>query len=161
MAQQVIKPDEGRLWKEELVHIERERANYHVSPGYSVEIKTLPTAQPLHWLRLGLHDMGQHSAIAIGYGVLIALVYAIISGLTLSSQLYQVWIQLTAGFILLAPMMALGFYGVSRKAERSEHVSFRDMFNVWRINPKGMLGMGLLIVLLFLTWFMVSMSMAA
>ncbi|HEY0721986.1 MAG TPA: DUF2189 domain-containing protein [Gammaproteobacteria bacterium] len=161
MVQQVIKPDEGRLWKEELVHIERDRANYHVSPGYYLEIKTLPTAQPFHWLRLGLHDLGQHYAIAIGYGAVIALVYALIVGFTLSNQLYEVMIQLTAGFILLAPMMALGFYGVSRKLERSEHVSFSDMFSVWRINPKGVLGMGLLIVLLFLTWFMVSMSTAA
>lgn len=161
MAQQVIKPDEGRLWKEELVNIERDRANYHVSPGYYPEIKKLTTAQPFHWLRMGLHDLRQHSTIAIGYGALIALIYAIISGLTISSQFYQVWIQLTAGFILLAPMMALGFYGVSRKTERSEHVSFSDMFHVWRINPKGMLGMGLLIVLMFLTWFMVSMQLAA
>jgi len=161
MVQQVIKSDEGRLWKEELVHIERDRANYHVSPGYFLEIKKLPTAQPLHWLRLGLHDLGQHYAIAIGYGLVIALVYAVIVGLAVSTQLYHVGIQLTSGFILLAPMMALGFYGVSRKTERSEHVSFSDTLHAWRINPRGVLGMGLLIVLLFLTWFMVSMSTAA
>lgn len=161
MAQQVVKPDEGRLWKEELVHIERDRANYHVSPGYYLEIKKLPTAQPFHWLRMGLHDLGQHSALAIGYGALIALIYAVIVGLAVSSQLYRVGIQLTAGFILLAPMMALGFYGISRKTERSEHVTFGDTLRSWRINPKGMLGMGLLIVLLFLTWFMVSMQTVA
>lgn len=161
MAPQVIKPDEQRLWKDELVNVEREKANHHVSPGYFPEIKHLTMSQPLIWLKKGFEDLRSDPGSAIGYGAVIAVIYALIVAFALSTQLYHVGVQLTAGFILLAPMMALGFYGISQKHERGERASFRDSIRAWRSNPKGMLGMGVLIVLLFLTWFMVSMQTAA
>ncbi len=92
---------------------------------------------------------------------MIAVVYGAIVAFALSTQLYQVGVQLTAGFILLAPMMALGFYAISQKNEQGEKVTFLDTFRIWRRNHKGLLGMGLLLVLLFLSWFMTSMWTAA
>lgn len=161
MAQQSSKIDDRRLWKEDLVSIERDRSAYHVSPGYRPEIKHLTMDQPLMWLRKGWQDLSKHPAIGIGYGAIIALVYGFIVALALRTQQYHIGVQLTAGFILLAPIMALGFYGVSQKDEKGEKVSFGDSFRTWRRNPQGTLGMGVLMVLVFLTWFMVSMWAAA
>ncbi len=161
MAPQIAHPDDRRLWKDELVNIERDRSAYHVSPGYRPEIQTLTMDQPMVWLRKGWQDLRRNPVIAIAYGAVIALVYAAIVFFALSTQLYQVGIQLTAGFILLAPMMALGFYGISQKNERGEQARFLDTFRIWRVNHRGLLGMGLLMVLLFLAWFMTSMWTAA
>ncbi|HEX9803407.1 MAG TPA: DUF2189 domain-containing protein [Gammaproteobacteria bacterium] len=153
--------DDRRLWKDELVNIERDRSAYHVSPGYRPEIRQLTMDQPINWLRQGWQDLRRDPGVAIGYGALIAVIYAAIVGIALTTELYHVGLQLTAGFILLAPMMALGFYGISQKHERGESATFRDTLQAWRCNAKGMLGMGVLIVLLFVTWFMVSMQTAA
>jgi uncharacterized membrane protein len=161
MAHQVSNVDDRRLWKDELVNIERDRSAYHVSPGYRPEIRQLTMDQPMVWLRKGWQDLRSNPGIAIGYGAVIAVIYAAIVALAMSAQRYDLVLQLTAGFILLAPMMALGFYGISKKHERGESASFRDVIQAWRSNPKGMLGMGVLIILLFLTWFMLSMQTAA
>lgn len=160
MAQQV---DNGkdRLWKEDLAPIERDRADYHVSPGYFPEIKQLTMDRPFVWLRKGWADLRRNPFIAIGYGALIAVVYAAIVGFALSTQLYHLGIQLTAGFILLAPLVALGFYGISQRAERGEPVSFVHVFRAWGYNPNGVLGLGAVLVLLFLVWFMISMQATA
>ena len=161
MAPQIAHPDDRRLWKDELVEIERDRSAYHVSPGYRPEIQTLSMDQPMVWIRKGWQDLRRNPVIAIAYGAIIALVYAAIVFFALTTQLYQVGVQLTAGFILLAPMMALGFYGISQKNERGEQPKFLDTFRIWRRNHRGLLGMGLLMVLLFLAWFMSSMWTAA
>ena len=161
MVQQVDNGDKDRLWKEDLVPIERDRSGYHVSPGYLPEIMQLTMAQPLVWLRKGWEDLRRNPFIAVGYGALIALVYAAIVGFALSTQFYHLGIQLTAGFILLAPLMALGFYGISKRVEQGESVSFRHVFQAWRHNPNGVLGLGAVMALLFLAWFMVSMLSTA
>ncbi len=161
MAPQVIHPDDRRLWKDELVTIERDRSDFHVSPGYLTEIRHISMDQPAVWLRKGWQDLKRNPVIAISYGAVIAVIYAAIIAFAWGTQLYHVGVQLTAGFILLAPMMALGFYGISQKNERGERVTFLDTFRTWRQNHKGLLGMGLLLVLLFLAWFMSSMWTAA
>lgn len=161
MAHQTTNVDDRRLWKDELVNIKRDKSDYHVSPGYRPEINLLTMDRPLVWLKKGWQDLRRNPGVSIGYGAFIAVLYAAIVVFALVTEFYHVGIQLTAGFILLAPMLAMGFYGVSQKAERGETVSFRDTFRAWRQNPKGILGMGVVIVLLFLTWFMVSMWTAA
>lgn len=161
MAPQIASPDDRRLWKDELVKIERDRSDFHVSPGYLTEIRHLSMEQPLTWVRKGWQDLKHNPVIAISYGAVIAVIYAVIVAFAMSTQLYRVGIQLTAGFVLLAPMMALGFYGISQKIERGEKVHFLDTFRTWRRNHKGLLGMGLILVLLFLSWFMSSMWTAA
>jgi uncharacterized membrane protein len=161
MVQQVDNGEKDRLWKEDLVPIERDRPDYHVSPGYLPEIRQLSMGQPLVWLRKGQEDLRRHPFIAIAYGALIAVIYAAIVAFAVSTQLYHLGIQLTAGFVLLAPLVALGFYGVSKRAEQGERVSFVHMFRAWGHNPNGVLGLGAVLVLLFMVWFMISMQTTA
>ena len=161
MVQQVDNSDKDRLWKEDLVPIERDRPDYHVSPGYLPEIKQLTMGQPLVWLRKGWKDLRRNPIIGVAYGALIVVIYAAIVGFAVSTQLYHLGIQLTAGFILLAPVMALGFYGISKRVEQGEPVALRHVFQAWRRNPNGVLGLGAMMVLLFLVWFMLSMQATA
>lgn len=161
MAPQSVHPDNRRLWKDELVPIERDQSAYHVSPGYRPEIRLLTMDQPMIWIRKGWQDLKRHPILAIGYGALIAIIYGAIVAYALSAQFYGIGVQLTAGFILLAPLMAVGFYSISRKMERGEPPRFRDAFSDLRHSHKGLLGMGALLVLVFLSWFMASMWAAA
>lgn len=163
MAQQAEHGDEKgrRLWTEELVPMQPQQADYHVSPGYRPEIKHLTMGQPRTWLRQGWADLRRNPFIGLGYGLLIALLYGAIFAFALRTELYHVGIQLTAGFVLIAPVLALGFYEISRRNELGKPVKFRHVFKAWGRNPKGMLGMGVMMVLLFLTWFMISMWNAA
>lgn len=159
MAHQNV--DERRHWKEELVPMDRQQADYHVSPGYHPEIRHLTIGQPWSWLKQGWADLRRNPGLGIGYGLLITLVYGAFVALALAADLYHVTVQLTAGFVLLAPVLALGFYEISRRCEQGEAVAFRDVIGSWRRNSKGALGMGVVMVLLFLTWFMLSMQTAA
>jgi uncharacterized membrane protein len=159
--QKVSNVDERRHWKEELVPMPRPQAGFHVSPGYRPDINHLTMGQPWHWLKRGWADLRRTPGLGIGYGLLVTLIYGAVVALALSADFYHLVVQLTAGFVLLAPLSALGFYEVSRRREAGESVAFGDMFRALRRNPKGALGMGVVMVLLFLTWFMVSMQTAA
>ena len=161
MAHQTTHPHGERLWKDELVHIERDRSGYHVSPGFRPEIHTLTMDRPLIWLRKGWSDLRANPVKAIGYGALIAVFYGLIVAFALATEFYHIGVQLTAGFVLLAPLLAVGFYAISQKMEQGQHVRFRDTLSALRTNHKGLLGMGLLMALLFITWLMVSMWAAA
>ena len=139
----------------------RQHAIHYVSPGYMPEIRMLQTNRPWAWLKAGWHDLSQHPIVAVGYGLLIAVAYALVVGLSLGAGLFDIALNLTAAFVLIAPLVAIGFYTVSQRIEQGAPVRFADVFRAWRVNPKGTLGMGAILVLLFLSWFMVAMALAA
>lgn len=139
----------------------RQQALHYVTPGYLPEIRPLPTNRPWAWLKAGWHDLMQHPAVALGYGLLIAVAYAVVVGLALWGGVFDIALNLTAGFVLVAPLLAIGFYTVSQRIEQGTPVQFADVFRAWRVNAKGTLGMGTILVLLFLSWLIVAMALAA
>jgi len=150
-----------RLWKEELVEIPAPESDYHVSPGTLPEIRRLSLSQPLHWLRAGWSDLRRNPALGLGFGFLIMATYGTAVALALSLKFYHVALQFTAGFALMAPVMALGFYEISRRNEQNRPTRLADVLMAWNTNTDGVLGVGVVMVLLFLVWFMLSMQMAA
>lgn len=94
---------------------------------------------------------------APGYGLFFALVYVlggwlIVAALTLKGQVWWT-IPAMAGFPILGPFIACGFYEVSRRLEAGRPLVAREVLGVvWRQKDRQIPSMAAVIVVFFLFW---------
>jgi len=139
----------------------RQHALNHVSPISLPEINTVGADRPSAWLRAGWNDMMHNPLVSIGWGLVITLAYGAIIWFAVASDLYHIGLQLVAAFTLVAPLLAVGFYKLSRQIERDRPATFSSAMRAWGANTKGFLSIGVFLVLITLSWFMLSMQLTA
>jgi len=97
--------------------------------AHNIDIKPLSLNQPAHWLALGWRDFKQAPGIGLLHG-------AVISGFGFALLLLaydHFWILAGAfsGFLLVAPVIAVGLYSVSQALEKGEPTSLRLVLDTW------------------------------
>lgn len=111
-------------------------------------VRRVASDRPWVWITLGWRDMMAHRAISLSLGAALTLF-----GWVLSLLLFEVgapWAILpaTAGFFILAPLLATPLYEVSRRAELGQAVTLHQALQGFR--PQiAMMGVLLLIIHLF------------
>lgn len=123
--------------------------------------RVIGTERPWAWLGCGWRDILRAPQISLGYGV-IAMVasYLLVAGLS-NLQAEFLILPLSAGFMLLGPLLAAGLYEVSRRLEAGEPVSFGTAFSAYTRNASQVLGVGLILMLAFLAWIRIAMLLFA
>lgn len=116
---------------------------------------------PWSWLKSGWHDLRRAPLVSVGYGLIfVATGIAITAGLW-SLGLTALIPVATAGFALIAPAFAIGFYQVSRKLDAGERPRFA---HVWLLNP-GKIGqvafLGVILIFLLLFWVLIAQALYA
>jgi len=116
-------------------------------------IRTITFSDLHQALRQGWDDfkaVPSHAIIlCVIYPVLGLVLARAVSGYAVLPLLFP----LAAGFALLGPFAALGLYELSRRRERGEEASAWDALDVVRSPSFGaMLGLGTLLLALFVTW---------
>lgn len=139
----------------------RQHTMRHVSPIALPDVRTVGSDRPLAWLQAGWEDLMRNPVASVGWGLVITLAYGLIIWFATATELYHIGVQLVAGFTLVAPILAVGFYALSRRIERERPSTFGAAMRAWGTNTKGFLTMGVLLVLIMLSWFMVSMQLYA
>lgn len=92
-------------------------------------IRPITLAQPLQWLRSGWHDLATCGWISLAHGLLLSL-----GGLTLLTVAHkQFWWLAGAftGFLIIAPILAVGLYCLSRGAEHGRRGGWRLVLQTW------------------------------
>lgn len=134
---------------------------HHVSPTSLPAIHEVSTDNPWKWLAAGWSDFTKASGISLAYGFLITLVMSVVFYILQTSSFYASALALMAGFVFIGPLLAVGLYEISRRLEQHQTVALSDTWRGWRRNSKSVLGVGVIMMLMLLTWFMLSAQTTA
>jgi uncharacterized membrane protein len=104
-------------------------------------------------LRLGWEDFKAIPSHAIILCVIYPVLGLVLFRMVLGYSVLPLLFPLAAGFTLIGPFAALGLYELSRRRERGEEAAAWDAIQVLRAPSFGaMLGLGTLLLTLFVTW---------
>lgn len=132
----------------------------------SLALEPLPAVRPVSvdrastWLGRGFKDFAAHPAIGLTYGAAFAAIGWLLTFGLAELGMGSVILPLAAGFMLVAPFLAVGLYEVSRRVERGETVTLgQSLCAIGRNREIG--DMGFVLMLIFFAWFQVSMVIFA
>lgn len=126
-----------------------------------IAIRDVTSDQSGKWLEAGWRDFKRTPAIGLAYGGFCVIAgYLILLSLFQSGQPYLT-LPLGAGFMLLAPVIAVGLYETSRRLEMGENVTLWHSLNGFRRNPGQLGAIGVILMLFFLAWTRIAMLLFA
>lgn len=108
------------------------------------------------WLGRGFRDFRAHPGLGLAYGAAFAAIGWLLTFGLAKVGMGSVVLPLAAGFMLVAPFLAVGLYEVSRRVERGERVTLADTLRAVGRN-REMADMGFVLMLIFVAWFQLAM----
>ncbi len=119
---------------------------------FAGRINVVSTTEPWTWLAAGWNDLRRTRWIGLTYGLIfVVLGYAVTVGLYQLGYYYLIW-PMSAGFVLVAPVFAVGIYELSRRLESGETPTFASALTAWRRAPGRILGSGLAMAFFLILW---------
>jgi uncharacterized membrane protein len=114
-------------------------------------VRQVATDRPWVWLAAGWHDLMAAPQIGFAYGLALTFAGWVLAGLMLWAGIAWAILPATAGFFLVAPLLAAGLYETSRRREQGEPVSLPLALRGFARNGTqiGFVGVVLLVVHLF------------
>lgn len=133
--------------------ITAEKQMTEVTPAlaYVTDIRTIPEDAPWTWLHKGWQDLTAVPLVSLTYGAGIVAAGWLISGLFWWTDWTYLVLPLAGGFLLIAPLVAVGLYDTSRRLQAGEPVSLAKALLAWR-RPLQVAIFGLVLLLLHLAW---------
>lgn len=119
---------------------------------HAERIRIVPATAPFAWLKAGWQDMRAAPLVSVGYGSIFVVLGLILTvGLAELDMLYLLT-PLVAGFLLVAPLLAVGLYDMSRRLESGRRPGFWPAVFAWRANTFHILTAGLVLMLFLMIW---------
>ena len=119
--------------------------------------RRVPWLRPLGWLAAGWRDFVRCPVPGLLHGLAIAAFGALLIGFGRS----HFWLLTGAftGFLLVAPVLAMGLYSVSRALEREGRADLRVALAAWRPDDGRLVVFGVLLAFAGTGWVMTSASL--
>ncbi len=129
------------------------------SSSAAIVIRKISVADLSDALRLGWKDFEAVPTHAIMLALIYPVLGLLLARITLGYAILPLLFPLAAGFALLGPFAALGFYDLSRRREEGEDPSASHALSVLTSPSIGaMLGLGGTLLVLFLVWLTAAQS---
>lgn len=93
--------------------------------AFTVPCIRLGAGAPWRWLQLGWRDFRRAPRLSLLFGAVILVVSVAVSALAWSLGRFALLAALLSGFVFIAPLIAVGLYGVSRQLESARVPSLR------------------------------------
>lgn len=107
---------------------------------------------PFLWLAAGWRDLSRAPTLSLAWGALFTLGGLGILGALWGLGMLYLLSPLIGGFLIVAPLLTLGVYDISRRLERGQDPTLRSALTAWRDNPFHVMTCGLLLMLVMLVW---------
>ncbi|RQO63430.1 hypothetical protein DBR47_02520 [Paucibacter sp. KBW04] len=117
---------------------------------FAIELRPLSLADPLRWLRAGWQDFRKAPAIGLFYGLCFMLMGWALIGVFNHAPVYT--LALSAGFLLVGPLMCLGLYQVSYRLEVGQTPHLLDSLTAWRRRTGQIAIFGFVLLVLEMLW---------
>ena len=115
------------------------------------QIARIPLLRPLQWLAAGWRDLRSSPLESLAYGIFFALVGGMLLNVV-ARWPYLITVAVS-GFLLVAPILAVGLYEISRRREAGVGQSgMRDLFEGVRRNAQSLFYMAVLLALVAIAW---------
>ena len=114
--------------------------------------RELRPAATLDWVRQGWHDMWSAPRQSLTYGTIVVLLSWTLAGIALKWGGYFELLVLILGFILIAPVLAVGTYAISDQLERGLKPRLRSCLSQERRCFGNLMVFALMLLVVFLVW---------
>jgi uncharacterized membrane protein len=122
------------------------------TPGPLV-IRTISVMDLKDALARGMSDFSAMPTHAVFLCLIYPIVGLILARVSLGYDVLSLLFPLAAGFALLGPFAAIGFYELSRQREQGLDPSWQDAFDVLHVRSRGAIaGLGFLLLAVFMLW---------
>jgi uncharacterized membrane protein len=125
-------------------------------PSPHVEIRRVPLAQSVIWLRQGWDDLRHSGWPSLAHGALIFTMGAVLVSLG-SAHLYLVVAAVT-GYLLVGPIMTTGLCELSRRRAAREPLGFDESLQAVTRSPKHLAQFGAVLGAIALVWLIASQA---
>ncbi len=107
---------------------------------------------PWNWLAAGWKDIWDNPALSLTFGILAAIGAGVLLAGLVSIGAQSLFLALAGGFMLVAPVVAVGLYEESRMLAKGHRLRFRDAA-LAAFGARGQLAFfGMLLLFIFLVW---------
>lgn len=122
----------------------------HGGSPFEIPLHPLRLTDPPQWLLRGLQDFLRAPAIGLFFGgCFVAMGWALMKVFQ-SAPAYV--LALSAGFLLMGPLLCMGLYRVSQALERGEQPDFGDALLAWTAKPGALAIFGFVLLVLEMLW---------
>lgn len=126
---------------------------FHQTPNLP-PLAHIGASRPLHWIQLGWQDFTAHPGPSLAHAaILVAMGWLLL--LLCSGQL-DLLAAAVSGFLLIGPVMAAGFYALSRLRAAGEAPSFDASVEAAVRNARPLAQLGSLLAAMAIAWVVVS-----
>jgi uncharacterized membrane protein len=120
-------------------------------------VRQISANTPNQWLIAGWRDFTRAPALSLGYGALFVVAgYGIVFGLC-NAGLASLVPAAVGGFFLVAPILAVGLYEISRRFEQGQETTFGQSVSAFRRNGSTLSGLGLTLILFLAAWLQIAL----
>ena len=112
--------------------------------------------RPWAWLAAGWNDLWASPGISLSYGAALTLAGWVLALVAQRLQLLWLVLPATAGFFLVAPLLAAGLYEISRRREAGLDTNWPQAMRGFRRHGGQLAFMGVALLLLHLFWIRVA-----
>jgi uncharacterized membrane protein len=122
--------------------------------GFSLalRVRNIEVGDVFGWLRAGWVDMRTAGWVSPAYGVIFVCIgFALTRGLVEAGMPYLI-APMIGAFLLIAPVLTLGLYQISKDVEEGRRPTFWSAITAWRANPYHIPTAGLILMLFVMVW---------
>jgi uncharacterized membrane protein len=119
-----------------------------------LDIQEVDMLRPMQWLAKAWHDMERCPTAGVVHG----LILAVMGGALFWFARHDFWwiAAMLSACMIVAPLLAVGLYDISRRLERQQEARVADAFRIWFSGDKRLIQFGLLLALSSSGWLICS-----